>query len=99
MIDVVLGLRWLCWQLKQTELESILWFQNEEPESGREGLEALVEKRRERRAWEERRNTLMFNYTQFSYYGKPVSATMSGNIWSKNKLMYCGSAVTNFLIK
>ena len=33
----------------------------------------MVERRRERRAWEERRNTLMFNYTQFSYYGKPVS--------------------------
>ncbi|KAF9423985.1 hypothetical protein HW555_000694 [Spodoptera exigua] len=45
--------------------------EDEETGSGREGLEAMVEKRRERRAWEERRNTLMFNYTQFSYYGKP----------------------------
>ncbi|XP_026501376.1 cell division control protein 45 homolog [Vanessa tameamea] len=38
---------------------------------GREGIEAVVERRRTRKAWEERRHTLMFNYTQFSYYGKP----------------------------
>lgn len=48
-------------------------YQDEESESGREGLEAVVERRRVRKAWEERRHTLMFNYTQFSYYGKPVS--------------------------
>lgn len=39
----------------------------------------MVERRRERRAWEERRNTLMFNYTQFSYYGKPVSIMFEGH--------------------
>ncbi|XP_047514137.1 cell division control protein 45 homolog [Pieris napi] len=38
---------------------------------GTERLEAVVERRRERKAWEEKRHTLMFNYTQFSYYGKP----------------------------
>ncbi|XP_060806646.1 cell division control protein 45 homolog isoform X2 [Amyelois transitella] len=40
-------------------------------DSGMEALEAVVEKRRARRAWEERRHTLMFNYTQFSYFGRP----------------------------
>ncbi|XP_053616886.1 cell division control protein 45 homolog [Plodia interpunctella] len=46
--------------------------EDEQPaESGMEALEAVVEKRRERREWEERRHTLMFNYTQFSYFGKP----------------------------
>ncbi|CAK1552394.1 unnamed protein product [Leptosia nina] len=40
---------------------------------GADRLEAMVERRRDRKAWEERRHTLMFNYTQFSYYGKPSS--------------------------
>lgn len=30
-------------------------------------------KRRERRLWEEKRDRLMFDYTQFSYYGRSVS--------------------------
>lgn len=30
-------------------------------------------KRRELKAWEERRNKLMFEYTQFSYYSRSVS--------------------------
>ncbi|CAH2093381.1 unnamed protein product [Euphydryas editha] len=46
----------------------------EEPEpepERRSALEAAAERRRARKAWEERRHALMFNYTQFSYYGKP----------------------------
>ncbi|XP_068623674.1 cell division control protein 45 homolog [Battus philenor] len=50
--------------------------ENEEVESGREGLEAIVERRRARKAWEERRHTLMFNYTQFSYNGKPSACVL-----------------------
>lgn len=34
--------------------------------------EALL-KRRDRRLWEEKRNKLMFEYAEFSYYGKAVS--------------------------
>ncbi|XP_052739176.1 cell division control protein 45 homolog isoform X2 [Bicyclus anynana] len=48
--------------------------ENEEELEARHGLEALVERRRARKAWEERRHTLMFNYTQFSYYGKPSTS-------------------------
>ncbi|XP_037302990.1 cell division control protein 45 homolog [Manduca sexta] len=53
----------------------------EEVGEGREGLEALVERRRERKAWEEKRNTLMFNYTQFSYYGKPSACVALDVSW------------------
>ncbi|XP_039752360.1 cell division control protein 45 homolog [Pararge aegeria] len=45
--------------------------ENSEESEARHGLEAVVERRRARKAWEERRHTLMFNYTQFSYHGKP----------------------------
>ncbi|KAL0818601.1 hypothetical protein ABMA28_009034 [Loxostege sticticalis] len=56
--------------------------EEEEPEgSGLEALEATVEKRRARRAWEERRHTLMFNYTQFSYYGKPSACVALDLAW------------------
>ncbi|XP_072934113.1 cell division control protein 45 homolog [Epargyreus clarus] len=48
--------------------------ENEDEVAGRD-LEAVVERRRARKAWEERRHTLMFNYTQFSYYGKPSACT------------------------
>lgn len=63
--------------------------ENEESESGREGLEAMVERRRERRAWEEKRNTLMFNYTQFSYYGKPSACVALELAWRASR---CGWA-------
>lgn len=36
------------------------------------GEEAIL-KRRERRLWKEKRDRLMFDYTQFSYYGHSVS--------------------------
>ncbi|XP_045503778.1 cell division control protein 45 homolog [Colias croceus] len=45
--------------------------ENDDELQGADRLEAVVERRRARKAWEERRHTLMFNYTQFSYYGKP----------------------------
>ncbi|CAG9558897.1 unnamed protein product [Danaus chrysippus] len=50
--------------------------EEEEEQEGREALEAVIERRRTRKAWEERRHTLMFNYTQFSYYGKPSSCVV-----------------------
>ncbi|XP_047999119.1 cell division control protein 45 homolog [Leguminivora glycinivorella] len=60
--------------------------EEEEAEGGREGLEALVERRRARRAWEERRDTLMFNYTQFSYYGKPSALVALDLSWLVSRL-------------
>ncbi|XP_041972251.1 cell division control protein 45 homolog [Aricia agestis] len=45
--------------------------ENDDELEGMERVEEVVRKRKERKAWEERRHTLMFNYTQFSYYGKP----------------------------
>ncbi|RVE49098.1 hypothetical protein evm_006219 [Chilo suppressalis] len=64
--------------------------EDEEPtESGMEALEAAVERRRERRAWEERRHTLMFNYTQFSYYGKPSACVALEIAWLVSR---CGGA-------
>lgn len=35
--------------------------------------EQRILKRREKRLWEEKRNKIMFDYTQFSYYGPSVS--------------------------
>lgn len=35
--------------------------------------ETTILRRRERRLWEEKRNRLMFDYTQFTYYGRSVS--------------------------
>jgi cell division control protein 45 len=35
--------------------------------------EEAVLKKRDRRLWEEKRDRLMFDYTQFSYYGRSVS--------------------------
>ncbi|XP_073947987.1 cell division cycle protein 45 [Choristoneura fumiferana] len=59
----------------------------EEPsEGGREALEAMVERRRARRAWEERRDTLMFNYTQFSYFGKPSALVALDVCWLVSRL-------------
>ncbi|XP_059054780.1 cell division control protein 45 homolog [Achroia grisella] len=59
--------------------------ENEEQASGMEALEAMVEKRKERRAWEERRHTLMFNYTQFSYYGKPSAMVALEVSWRASR--------------
>ncbi|CAB3222245.1 unnamed protein product [Arctia plantaginis] len=63
--------------------------ENETQESGHEGLEAMVERRRERRAWEDRRNNLMFNYIQFSYYGKPSACIAVELAWRVSR---CGWA-------
>lgn len=35
--------------------------------------EEAIMKRREQRLWNDKRNRIVFNYTQFSYYGKAVS--------------------------
>ncbi|GBP23878.1 Cell division control protein 45 homolog [Eumeta japonica] len=50
-------------------------------------LEDVVNRRRERRAWEEKRNILMFNYTQFSFYGKPSASIALELSW---RLSRCG---------
>lgn len=36
------------------------------------GEEAII-KRRERRLWEDKRNKLLFEYSQYTYYSKAVS--------------------------
>ncbi|KAG7303261.1 hypothetical protein JYU34_011728 [Plutella xylostella] len=70
--------------------------EEEEPtESGVEGLEALATRRRERREWEENRHTLMFNYTQFSYYGKPSGIVALELAWRLSRVstevLWCAS--------
>lgn len=59
----------------------------EDPSSeSRENLEATLTRRRERRAWEEKRDKLMFDYTKFSYYGQPSSCRVAGLAWLLSRL-------------
>ncbi|KAJ8889135.1 hypothetical protein PR048_008629 [Dryococelus australis] len=46
--------------------------------------EALM-KRRERRLWEEQRNKLLFDYSQFSYYGRSSAALVFELAWKLSK--------------
>ncbi|XP_069698969.1 cell division control protein 45 homolog [Periplaneta americana] len=48
------------------------------------GEEAIL-KRRERRLWEEKRDRLMFDYTQFSYYGRSSAVLMFELAWKLSK--------------
>ncbi|XP_013383421.1 cell division control protein 45 homolog [Lingula anatina] len=47
--------------------------------------EAALEKRRERRLWEEKKKQILFEYTQFSKYGTSVSKTMFELAWKMSK--------------
>lgn len=58
-------------------------------EEGREAVAAGVLKRRERRAWEENRNRLMFEYTQFSYYGKSSACVALELAWRLSRASVC----------
>lgn len=56
--------------------------ENESNQAKRRRLqEAKILKKREMRQWEEKRDRLMFEYTQYSYYGKSVSCLV---YFSKN---------------
>lgn len=48
------------------------------------GEEAIL-KRRERRLWEEKRDRLMFDYTQFNYYGRSSAVIMFELAWKLSK--------------
>ncbi|KAJ9591491.1 hypothetical protein L9F63_001977, partial [Diploptera punctata] len=48
------------------------------------GEEAIL-KRRERRLWEEKRDRLMFDYTQFSYYGRSSAVLIFELAWKLSK--------------
>lgn len=63
----------------------------EEEESDEEGGkrprfdEAALEKRRERRQWEQQRHKIVFDYTQFSYFGSSTSILMFDLAWKLSK--------------
>ncbi|CAG7837238.1 unnamed protein product [Allacma fusca] len=44
-----------------------------------------VEKRRERRDWQEKRRRVLFDYSQFSYYGPPASLIMLEVAWTMSR--------------
>lgn len=51
--------------------------ENDESQKKRRRLnEEDIIKRAERRKWSENRATTLFNYTQYSYYGKSVSIVL-----------------------
>nr|CAD7415886.1 unnamed protein product [Timema cristinae] len=47
--------------------------------------EGAIMKRRERRLWEEKRNRIMFEYSQFSYYGRSSAVLMYELSWKLSK--------------
>ncbi|XP_067121068.1 cell division control protein 45 homolog [Centruroides vittatus] len=47
--------------------------------------ERVLERRRERRLWKEQRQKLMFDYTQFSYYGISTAVAMFELAWKLSK--------------
>uniref|UniRef100_A0A2S2Q7N6 Cell division control protein 45 n=1 Tax=Sipha flava TaxID=143950 RepID=A0A2S2Q7N6_9HEMI len=64
----------------------------EEQQNKRRKLDqSILVKRRERRRWEENRKKLLFDYTQFSYYGRSVCLF---KLYSK---LVCYSATTHVL--
>lgn len=48
-------------------------------------IEKQMLKRRKQREWEEKRNQLMFEYTQFNYYGKSSALTIFELAWRLSK--------------
>ncbi|XP_054283737.1 cell division control protein 45 homolog isoform X1 [Macrosteles quadrilineatus] len=47
--------------------------------------EASILRQRERRLWEEKRNRIMFDYTQFTYYGRSSAILMYELAWKLSK--------------
>lgn len=58
---------------------------DEEQQSRAERFERQLTKRRERRKWEENRNKIMFDYTQYSYYGKSSALLIFELAWKLTK--------------
>lgn len=58
--------------------------ENRQAKRRRLGEEAIL-KRRERRVWEENRNRIMFEYSQFSYYGRSSAMEMFELAWKLSK--------------
>ncbi|XP_002403235.2 cell division control protein 45 homolog [Ixodes scapularis] len=48
-------------------------------------IEDEIDKRRERRQWEEQRKKRLFDYTQFSYYGPATAVTMFEISWKMSR--------------
>lgn len=47
--------------------------------------ETKILKRRERRLWEEKRNKILFEYTQYSYYGPSTALQMFELAWKLSR--------------
>ncbi|XP_068210074.1 cell division control protein 45 homolog [Palaemon carinicauda] len=63
---------------------------DEEEESDEEGArpkfdESALEKRRNRRLWEQQRHKIIFDYTQFSFYGSSTAVLMFDLAWKLSK--------------
>lgn len=48
-------------------------------------IEEKITKRRTKRLWEEKRDKLMFEYSQFSYYGKSIAIILFELAWRMSK--------------
>ncbi|XP_025425975.1 cell division control protein 45 homolog isoform X2 [Sipha flava] len=58
----------------------------EEQQNKRRKLDqSILVKRRERRRWEENRKKLLFDYTQFSYYGRSAAMMMFDLAWKLHR--------------
>lgn len=54
-------------------------------EEASEDFEASVERRRQKRVWVENRNRLLFEYTQFNYFGKATALLMFELCWKMSR--------------
>lgn len=57
----------------------------QEEESRMERIERRALKRRERRKWEEKRDEVMFQYTQYNYYGRSSALMLFELAWKLSK--------------
>ncbi|RZF37098.1 hypothetical protein LSTR_LSTR013794 [Laodelphax striatellus] len=77
--------------------------ESEERPDRLERIEKEAAKRRERQRWEEKKNKLMFDYYQFSYYGKSSSVLVHELIWTLSKgnvdiLWYAIVGLTSYVV-
>jgi len=57
----------------------------EDEEDGLEGIEARMEKRKKRREWENRRDNIIFKYSEFSFYSRSSAAIAFDLAWKLSK--------------
>ncbi|CAB0017549.1 unnamed protein product [Nesidiocoris tenuis] len=69
------------------QFEDIFLDTDTEEESDKEEVvtEETLRKRRERKLWEEKRNRVMFDYTQFSFYGRSSALVVFEMTWNLGK--------------